>query len=92
MYDDVDDNDGGTVMTMSSTLKNNDVYTTHNDAIDINPIAKSHKFSVSHRKTETKRYDTETDCFFFSFLLQSFSIVHCEWLLLLLLVSMDCFC
>lgn len=57
-----DDNDGRTVMT---TMKNNDVCTTYNDAIDTNPMAKAHKFSVSHRKTETKRYDTETDCCFF---------------------------
>lgn len=65
----VDDNDGRTVMTTtsSSTMKNNDVCTAYNDAIDTNPMAKAHKFSVSHRKTETKRYDTETDCCFFPF-------------------------
>lgn len=66
----VDDNDGRTVMTTTmttSTMKNNDVCTTNDDAIDTNPMAKAHKFSVSHRKTETKRYDTETDCCFFPF-------------------------
>lgn len=36
--DDVDDNDGGTIMT---TMKNNDVYTTYNNAIDINPMEKN---------------------------------------------------
>lgn len=93
MLDYVDDNDGRTVMMMttttSSTMKNNDVCTTYNDAIGTSPMAKAHKFSVSHRKTETKRYDTEIDCCFFPFL-RSLDVVHCKRLLLLLslLVSM----
>lgn len=82
--DDVDDNDGGTVMT-TSTMKNNDVYNVQRTTSPLTSIQWQKHINLVFRIVKPKqRYHTETDCFFF--ILQNFSVVHCE-LLLLLVVS-----
>lgn len=80
--DDVDDNDGGTVMT-TSTMKNNDVYNVQRTTSPLTSIQWQKHINLVFRIVKPKqRYHTETDCFFSFFkilVLCTANCCYCWW-------------